>query len=63
MQNSFLVIFLFFLLYFFSTRPSPGLLPVLGPLESGTDATHQQGPALRLLGYVFYNACLMLVNP
>ena len=27
--------------FFFSTRPPPGLLPVLGPLGSGTDATHQ----------------------
>ena len=38
-------------LFFFSTRPSPGLLPVLGPLGSGTDPTHQPSPALRLLGY------------
>ena len=36
----------FFLL--FSTRPSPGLLPVLGPLGSGTDTTHKPSPALRL---------------
>ena len=38
--------------YLFSTRPSPLLLPVLGPLGSGTYATHQPGPALRLLGYL-----------
>ena len=37
-------------LCFFSSRPSPGLLPVLGPLGSGTDTTHQPSPALRLLG-------------
>ena len=36
--------------FFFSTRPSPGLLLVLGPLGSGSDTTHQPGPALRLLG-------------
>ena len=36
--------------FLFSTRPPPGLLPVLGPLGRGTDATHQPGPALRLLG-------------
>ena len=35
---------------FFCTRFSPGLLPVLGPLGSGTDTTHQPSPALRLLG-------------
>ena len=35
---------------FFCTRPPPGLLPVLVPLGSGTDATHQPSPALRLLG-------------
>ena len=46
-----IVFFIFFIFYLFSTRPSPGLLPVLGPLGSGTDATHQPGPALRLLGY------------
>ena len=40
--------FIFFI--FFITRPSTGLLPVLGPLGSGTDATHQPSPALRLLG-------------
>ena len=28
------------MIFFFSTRPPPGLLPVLGPLGSGTDATH-----------------------
>ena len=43
--------FLFLFLFLFSTRPPPGLLPVLGPLGSGTDATHQPSPALRLLGY------------
>ena len=37
-------------LLFFCTRPSLGLLPVLVPLGSGTDTTHQPGPALRLLG-------------
>ena len=36
--------------FFFCTGPFPGLLPVLGPLGSGTDATHQPGPPLRLLG-------------
>ena len=36
--------------FFSSTRPPPGLLPVLGPLGSGTNATHQPSPALRLLG-------------
>ena len=39
-------------LLFFSTRPSLGLLPVLGPLGSGTDTTHQPSPALRLLGFL-----------
>ena len=34
---------------FFRSRPSPGLLPVLGPLGGGTDTTHQPSPALRLL--------------
>ena len=34
----------------FSTRPPLGLLPVLGPLGSGKDTTHQPSPALRLLG-------------
>ena len=29
----------FYYLFLFSTRPPPGLLPVLGPLGSGTDAT------------------------
>ena len=33
---------------FFCTRPPPGLLPVLGPLGSGTDATHLPSPAKRL---------------
>ena len=42
---------IFFNFFLFSTRPPPGLLPVLGPLGSGTDATHQPSPALRLLGY------------
>ena len=37
--------------FFFITRPSHGLLPVLGPLGSGTEATNQPSPALRLLGY------------
>ena len=46
--NIYLFIYIFF---FFSTRPSLGLLPVLGPLGSGTDTTHQPSPALRLLGY------------
>ena len=41
---------LLFIFYILCTRPSPGLLPVLGPLGSGTDTTHQPGPALRLLG-------------
>ena len=41
--------------FFFSTRPSLGLLPVLGPLGSGTEATHQPSPALRLLGYIAKN--------
>ena len=39
---------LFYYLLLFSTRPSPGLLPVLGPLGSGTDATHLPSPALQL---------------
>ena len=42
------------LLLFFCTRPSLGLLPVLGPLGSGTDATHQPSPALRLLGFIVH---------
>ena len=32
----------FIIFYFFSTRPSPRLLPVLGPLGSGTDATYRK---------------------
>ena len=36
--------------FFFSTCFLPGLLPVLGPLGSGTDATQKPSPALRLLG-------------
>ena len=39
------------LIVFFCTRPPPGLLPVLGPLGSGTDATHLPSPALRLKGW------------
>ena len=39
--------------HFFCTRPSPGLLPVLGPLVSGTDTTHQPSPALKLLSCWF----------
>ena len=35
-----------FSLTFFCTRSPLGLLPVLGPLGSGTDATHLQSPAL-----------------
>ena len=46
-------LYLFLLCFFiFSTRPSPGLLPVMGPLGNGTDTTHQPSPALRLLGSV-----------
>ena len=36
---------------FFSTGPPPRLLPVLAPLGSGTEATHQPSPALRLFGF------------
>ena len=36
---------------FFLFSPPLGLLPVLGPLGNGTDATHQPSPALRLLGW------------
>ena len=48
----YLLVFCIFLFIFFSSRPSPGLLPVLGPLGSGTDATCQPSPAVRLLGYL-----------
>ena len=51
------------IVFFFITRPSPGLLPVLGPLGSGTDATHQPSPALRLLGYLYERAALQLTRP
>ena len=44
-----------FYFFIFSTRPFPGLLPVLGPLGSGTDTTHQPSPALRLLGCWWYH--------
>ena len=46
-DNKSVYFFLFFI--FFSTRPSPGFLPVLGPLGSGRDTTHQPCPAIRLL--------------
>ena len=52
-----------FFSFFFSSRPPPGLLPVLGPLGSGTDATHQPSPALRLLGYLYERAALQLTRP
>ena len=61
-------LFNFFFLFF--SCPSPGLLPVLGPLGSGTDATHQPGPALWLLGlmirllqfylYIYFNPIMRL---
>ena len=35
--------------FFFSTRPSLGLLPVLGPLGGGTDATHLPSPSLSVV--------------
>ena len=38
-------------LFLFSSCPPPGLVPVLGPLGSGTDATHLLSPALRLKGW------------
>ena len=34
-----------FFIFLSSTRPPLGLLPILGPLGSGTDATHQPSPA------------------
>ena len=39
------------IVFFVPALLRPGLLPVLGPLGSGTDATHFLSPALWLKGY------------